>query len=370
MPDEKFIDYFIDQSESVEPGVSEYWIVNDDGQANFVYVKSALARPVGWSKDNFSALTRAANGFQQIVLHSLFQKDIDKFVLSLKGSIPVVWIFWGGDGYAFTCNIRRWYLPITWHQRVQAFKENESYFYIFPRLVERVRLYRSSRRLRRLIRRINFCATWVKYDFDMIKHLSPEMTWFSYSYFSHTQMGLDSIASNVLNPNKLWLGNSASDTNNHFDALSYLNEIGWSGSIITPLSYGDREYATRVINYGKEMFGDRFSPILEYLPIDEYHQLMNSCGFVWMNHIRQQAAGNALAALYMGKAVIMNGKNNLYKTFRDWGIRFADLSMLSETGPLNFSEFCANQAILKLHLSSDEVVKSIKTLYRVALHES
>src|SRR5690606_11417008 len=128
--------------------------------------------------------------------------------------------------------------------------------------------------------------------------------------------------------------NSASDTNNHFDALNYLNLIHWKGEIIVPLSYGNKDYADDIIYYGKNKFGDKFIPFVDFMPLDQYHQCINSCGIVWMNHVRQQAAGNILSALSMKKAVIMNKENNLYKTLASWGVRFLEQSSIRDIGSI------------------------------------
>ena len=44
MPDEKFIDYFIEQSENVAPDGSIYWVAVDQISSELKYIKSTLIK--------------------------------------------------------------------------------------------------------------------------------------------------------------------------------------------------------------------------------------------------------------------------------------------------------------------------------------
>ncbi len=89
-----------------------------------------------------------------------------------------------------------------------------------------------------------------------------------------------------------------------------------------PLSYGGSEaYIQSIIQIGYKLFEDKFHPIEDFIPLAKYQELLNKCGIVWMNHIRQQGAGNIFAAIYMGKKIILNPQSNLYKTLISWGVK-------------------------------------------------
>lgn len=364
MKDEKFIDYFIEQSEEVMPGGSVYWIVRENENNTLKHINSSLIQQINWTKYTIQSLIRDANQFDQLVLHSFFFPYLNHFLQGIQKGIKVIWIFWGGDGYRFTANERRWYLPITLRYKKDALHKNVSILRAIVRNINtaRMRLI-ESHFIRSLIRRVNVCATWVKYDYEMIRHINPQMEWINYSYFSSEQMGLHNIAPQPLNTSRLWLGNSATDTNNHFDALYYLKEINWRGEIIAPLSYGSEPYAEDVISYGKQFFGVKFIPIVEFMPLEQYQQYMNSCGIVWMNHIRQQAAGSALAALYMGKAVIMNTNNNLYKTLKDWGVYIEGQNILTSIDTIKDEMLKQNRDIIVSQLSNEKKSKALSKIY-------
>jgi hypothetical protein len=82
--------------------------------------------------------------------------------------------------------------------------------------------------------------------------------------------------------------------------------------IITPLSYGSKEYADKIVELGKNKFGNRFYPLMEYKTIEEYQKILQGCGIVFMNHSRTQATGNILTALFLGAKVFMSEKTTMF----------------------------------------------------------
>jgi hypothetical protein len=164
------------------------------------------------------------------------------------------------------------------------------------------------------------------------------------------------------------LGNSASATNNHLEAFDLLTKINIADrKIVTPLSYGCPKYAKAIIKEGKKQFGDQFTPLNSFLPIDDYNQLMSDCGIVIMNHYRPQAVGNIIAALYMGTKVYLND-TEIYRYFRDLGchvylierdlINIKDsFSLLSET------EVNHNRSVLSNNLGTSVLVDGIQKAF-------
>ena len=91
------------------------------------------------------------------------------------------------------------------------------------------------------------------------------------------------------------LGNSAKPTNNHLEALELLRgRLPQGGRVLAPLSYGKTTpgYAQAVAEAGSAALGARFEPLLAWLPIEAYNARIARCGWVFMNHRRQQAVGN------------------------------------------------------------------------------
>ncbi|MCM5527633.1 TDP-N-acetylfucosamine:lipid II N-acetylfucosaminyltransferase [Parasegetibacter sp. NRK P23] len=364
MPDDKFIDYFIEQSETVAPGKSDYWILSASTDNALKYVKYQSAKRVVSTKSSLRVLKKQIRSYRKIVLHSFLMPDVKVLVGHLKKEQELIWMFWGADGYRFTHVRRRWYQPLTWKQQRAGKLKNVG---VLRRLYRGgFALYKAvlaEREARAIIRRVDTCATWVQYDYEMLRFINPHMKWVYYSYFTANQMGLEHVPVVRNDYTKLWLGNSATDTNNHFDAIDFLSKH-FEGEVFVPLSYGDAAYAERLQTYAKERLGDRFVAVTAFMSLNEYHLKMNSCGIVWMNHIRQQAGGNVLAALYMGKAVIMNKQNNLYKTLQGWGAKLMEQESILNIKELAQQEFVLNRNIITENLSIERSLQGIAELYQ------
>ena len=54
--------------------------------------------------------------------------------------------------------------------------------------------------------------------------------------------------------------------------------------MVCPLNYGDINYSKKIIEFGKEFFGEKFIPLTQFLEHDEYFKIQSNCGIVIMNH--------------------------------------------------------------------------------------
>jgi dTDP-N-acetylfucosamine:lipid II N-acetylfucosaminyltransferase len=111
------------------------------------------------------------------------------------------------------------------------------------------------------------------------------------------------------------IGNSASYENNHVEIFDILERhVNLSGrKLIVPLSYGgDNWYRDTIISLGKKKFGDQFIPLTTFIPNREYVALLQSCGHIIMNHLRQQGASNIAIIMLRGGKIYMNSASPLY----------------------------------------------------------
>lgn len=117
---------------------------------------------------------------------------------------------------------------------------------------------------------------------------------------------LDALKKTVANNKcvRILLGNSATDTNKHFEALDWLSRFSENDiEIICPLSYGNKKYGKCVIDYGKQLFGNKFIPILDYMTPEKYSELLNSVNVAVFNNNRQQGIQNIEILAYLGKKI-------------------------------------------------------------------
>jgi len=122
------------------------------------------------------------------------------------------------------------------------------------------------------------------------------------------------------------LGNSAHPYNRHVETLKVLrNVIGDGGFVICPLSYPPRsveavdKYVNNVIKQGKQLFGEKFIPLLKMIPRHNYARMLSYMDVGVFNSLRRQGFGNIIAMLYLGKKVYMAG-TSLRKDLEALGI--------------------------------------------------
>lgn len=119
----------------------------------------------------------------------------------------------------------------------------------------------------------------------------------------------------------VFLGHSAYSENNQFDVLKSLRDMNFKGEIICPVSYGSKDYAQKLVEYGEQLFDGQFKPINRFLPQNQYFELLQSADYYLNNSIIQQGLGNIIAALYIGKPVFINKKGKGYEYLKQMGIQ-------------------------------------------------
>lgn len=241
----------------------------------------------------------------------------------------VVWSVWGGD-----CNdILNWdslLLPKTLALKNRHRIELRSRLRGWGRKIyRRLRpsppsipaVPRKTARVTQISSRIDLISTVTKFEERVIRETLPNLTApRMHLPYVCTEESFERGPAKMEGPNIL-VGNSATPTNNHLDAFELLANQDLRGrKIIVPLSYGDNDYRREIVKQGNRLFGESFVPLLEFLPLHVYYETISACGVVLMNHVRQQAMGNILAALYKGARVILRDESPIRHTLRDEGL--------------------------------------------------
>lgn len=162
---------------------------------------------------------------------------------------------------------------------------------------------------------------------------------------------------------RILVGNSALPTNNHLAAFNILHQYaGENIGIICPLSYGIPEYRLQVQSAGKQLFGERFHSLTQFMPARDYRTLLRSIDIAVFNHTRQQAMGNTIALLGAGKTVFLNQGTTQWDFFREKGIHVCDLQSFSLT-LLSEAEKMENQEKIAGYFSEDNLYQQLNTLF-------
>lgn len=265
------------------------------------------------SKKDIIKLLYFMNKKVKIYLHNLFN---DRLLLILYLHPWVLnrcnWIIWGADLYNLTD------YPISFKSKI----------------IRRIRLS--------TIKRFGEVSTLVKGDYDLAKSKYNIKGKYKEGFYPPklNYKDLDNLINSYEKNNTLFIqiGNSADKRNNHIEVLNELIKFKEENiKIFCPLSYGDKEYANYISEYGTNLFGDKFVPMLDFMPYSEYIEYLNSIDIAIFNNDRQQALGNIYLLLYFGKKVFIRSDTTMWKHFTEkLGVHVYDALKIKN---INFSQF-------------------------------
>lgn len=257
-----------------------------------------------------------------------------RFVLSLSRRPCVVWGTWGWDYVRFA---NRWlYGPRTtklWFKGTSFVPALKS---IITYLAAKTPWVRYLPHLHcQFFRAVDFYSTVVPEEEMLLSHILGKNTKrITFHYYSKKDLDVSSQQVDLL-AKRIWIGNSATLSNNHLDVLPILKKSK-GFELHLPLSYSttasDKIVGEAVEEYGKRHFGENFFAHREFLPLNEYVKLMERCALFIFAHRRQQSAGNATMALSMGGCVVMDERNPLFHFVKRNGICIYSLADLKRYG--------------------------------------
>jgi len=294
----------------------------------------------------FYKLLKMMNQTRRVFVHSLFSaKDILFLTANPKILKKTMWIIWGGDLYSY------------WVSAQHSFKEQ---------IKEKMKAA--------IVRRVDGVACLLREDYEFLITKYRTSARYHYLFYPNpVDFGLldnhSNECSNTAGLQTVLLGNSATWTNNHFDVLEAMSKVGKASfQILCPLSYGDPEYAKKVIEFGRKLFGDRFIPLTQFLSPEEYAKVLASVDVGIFNHNRQQGLGNILALLYLGKKVYIRDDVTPWKFFERYGIKVYNTKELisnPDSSIFDFDESIGrkNREIVAREFSEERAVELWKKVF-------
>ena len=237
------------------------------------------------------------------------------------------------------------------------------YYY---RLLEKKRFYHNIYEFfrKKVFKNIGQTIVYVKGDYDLAKKWygvkARNIDCFMYPSNLYKELDIKEKKHSSVN---IQIGNSAETSNNHFEVFEKLLKYRDSDiKIYAPLSYGNMQYAKKVIEKGKELFGDKFIPMTEFMPYEKYMEFLGTVDIVVFGHRRQQALGNSIILLGLGKKVYMRDDISPWQFFNDirvkvYNIENFNLNLLDETTKKN------NIKAIKEYFSKERLIKQLKNLF-------
>lgn len=281
----------------------------------------------------------------KIILHGLFSTHL----ILLLCFMPWLhkkcdWVVWGGDLYYHNLAIKNVHYHI-----FEAFRK-----FLISRLGGFITYvdgdYNNAQRW--------YNANGILYECIMYKSNI-------YSGAELTQDDLNQAESSDSSKVTIQVGNSADPTNNHLQVFEQLNQLDVQnrvGKIYCPLSYGNPAYAAEIKQSGEAMFGDKFYPLMNFMPLSQYNEILDEVDIAIFAHNRQQAMGNTINLLGRGKTVYMRADTSSYALLTKLGIKVFSLDVLSLTTQ-PYGVAIANNQRVRNYFSEDNLVKQLKKIF-------
>ncbi len=351
--------HVINDSLFIERGLSHFSRAYPNKARTLLVTKSKTLRHLNFEPDLrlrrmrelFTARAlKEIRSAEAIILHS--SKNVG-FLISLlaKKTTKILWIGYGFDYYNLLAKQGyEFYGPETKALRtMQRPLENR------VTLKHKAYLLANSFVMRLAFKRIDFFSPVIREDYEVFKEYFPKtkMDYVAWNYGDSFDDTLFTDPFPMLGQNIL-IGNSASFTNNHLEIFSLLKNVDLSGRrLIVPLSYGDKEYRDHIITIGRNLFGDSFMPLVDFMPIDEYYTVIKSCSIAIMNQYRQQATGNISAMIVFGAKVYLSNKNPYYMNCINRGLKICAIEELTSDSSSLFSLLSESERSLNRKIVQD-----------------
>jgi len=218
---------------------------------------------------------------------------------------------------------------------------------------------------RSVFKDIKHIITYVKGDYLLAKK------WYKCDAYLHECIMYPSNIYKNINTNEkthnktnILVGNSADPSNNHTKIFELLKPYKNTNiQIYCPLSYGNKKYADSVIQEGGEIFKEKFLPIVDFIPSNKYFNFLGEVDIAIFAHKRQQAMGNTITLLGLGKKVYIQKETSSYQLFKDINIKIFDLNNF-DLSPMNENCKINNIKTIKQYFSAKRLSSQLKTIFR------
>ncbi len=275
--------------------------------------------------DIFITLLGYMKNSEKIILHGLWREKVEMLLYFNPELLKkCYWFIWGGDFY---------------------FPEKQNWF------------------KKRIIKDISYLVTDNRGDYELIKTLygakGVNLSCFGYPSNLYKEYKLCAKKNETIS---IQIGNSADPTNNHIEVLEILEKYKDENiEIFVPLSYGNQEYAKSVIDAGSALFANKFHPMVDFIPYEQYIEFLADIDIAIFNHNRQQGMGNVVTLLGMGKKVYLN-ETTIWEYFTQDNIKIFSLKDLN-LDLLSKRDQEHNMNIIKTRYSSDKLKECLNTIF-------
>ncbi|AUR53023.1 TDP-N-acetylfucosamine:lipid II N-acetylfucosaminyltransferase [Aquella oligotrophica] len=292
-------------------------------------------------KFNYLKVLLMLNKATKIILHGFFY---NRFITRLLTISPwnikkCYWVIWGADLYDDTNQVS--------YTKTLKYRQ----FFFFKKLI---------------LKNIPYYVTNTENDYFLAKNFynsdAQHIKCIMYTSNLYKDVKIPKVNAKT-GTTKILLGNSASLANNHIETIDRLKPFVNNNILIyCPLSYGCQQNAKKVIGYGREIFKDKFVPMIDLLEENEYYKFLTTIDIAIFNHHRQEALANIINLLYFGKKVYIN-KNTIYDELVKQGIELFVINDGVDMLKITSTAAKHNSNIIKSYFNLDNLIKQHQRLF-------
>ena len=229
----------------------------------------------------------------KVICHSLFFNLLDLIMLNKvisKSQATLSWFIWGKDLYED-------------YDKSKSFK---GILLVKPLMKEIVR--------KSLIKKVDIFITTG--DYEVLQKRYKLKTGAKQMEAQYTYKLLKVINKEKNEKTNVMVGHSATETCRHIDTFQILKKYAGKIKVYCPLSYPQNDtYINKVSAIGKNIFGDDFIAMTNFMKYEEYVDFLNSMDIGVFNNNRQQGMGNITNLLYLGKKLYLSEDNTIRKSY-------------------------------------------------------
>ena len=267
-----------------------------------------------------------AEKVDSIILHSLipYYLDVLKFLFREK-KYKVYWVFWGFElyrplGYSGKMHLIDhdvFYNPISY---IQPTKWAHLYWHVLLKHPD------VEKRLMEFFDYIDYFCFWLYEDYLLLQKYYPSQIKYKFFQYGANWKGRNDdylMPGHYFDkePHTILINHQASTTGNHITLLKKLKSFKGieDYQLIAPLSYGSRVTRKYISWKGKIYFKNKFKTLIDFMPRDDYFNIIGKAEVALFGQLRQEAAGNIDFLLANGTKVFMREKNTLYQHYKKQG---------------------------------------------------
>lgn len=316
--DNKFINstYEVFNSLNRKGLINSYVFISNNTQYSFNNLKEIVPNIDIIREENFLEYLEEKS-INAIMLHGL---NLINIIPQIKRQVKIFWFAWGYDIYSFPAD--KPFVPLNLYKPLTRKNIKGSFVNKLRALHGKIDSFCKRKKIEEAISRIDYFSGVLPDEYQLMKNNScfkaKEVV---FNYFSTDGLSHEELKQPYCEGNSIQVGNSANPTNNHIDLYELISKLNLRDTkIYSFLSYsGSQDYIENVKKYGEKLFGNNYIAITDFLPLNEYKNIVIKCNNVVMGHERQQAMGNIYTAIWAGCKVYLFETSITYRYLKRLG---------------------------------------------------